>query len=276
MLVPMKCLRPVFCCAVFILVAAGVCGCFPGNENHQDEERDPHFQRGRDLVNCQEYKAAAEEFEKALESNPRSAAAHYELGCLCDNNIKDYAAAIYHYERLLALLPDYPRAALVRERIRGCKLELAGTEFPLPNSQNLQREVFALTEENRLLKQQLDEARNHPGATASASPLPAPAPAQPLRLAANNPIPVTVPNPNLNPSTSTPTSAHSAEAATPQSAIRNPQSGNASHPRTYVVQPRDSIYSVAARYGLKAGDVLAANPSVSPTHLRIGQNLNLP
>jgi LysM repeat protein len=33
---------------------------------------------------------------------------------------------------------------------------------------------------------------------------------------------------------------------------------------------------VAARYGLKAGDVLAANPNVSPTRLRIGQNLNLP
>ena len=152
-------------------MAAGLCGCFPGNDNHQDEERDPHFQRGRDLVNSQEFKAAAEEFEKALETNPRSAAAHYELGCLCDAKLNDYAAAIYHYERLLLLAPDSPRAPLVRERIRGCKLELAGTEFPLPNSQNLQREVYALTEENRLLKQQLDEARSHPGA--SLSPLPA-------------------------------------------------------------------------------------------------------
>jgi LysM repeat protein len=249
-----------------MLVAAGVCGCFPGNDNHQDEERDPHFQRGRDLVNSQEFKAAAEEFEKALETNPRSAAAHFELGCLYDNNLKDYAAAIYHYERLLLLLPASPRAPLVRERIRGCKLELAGTEFPLPNSQNLQREVYALTEENRLLKRQLDEARNHPGAGLAPLPAPGAAPAQPIRALADNPIPN--PNLNLNP--------NPAPSANPPSPIRNPQSTEAAHPRTYVIQAKDSIYSVAARYGLKPSAVLAANPNISPTHLRIGQNLNLP
>ena len=279
---PMKCLRPVFSCAVFILIAAGVCGCFPGNDNHQDEERDPHFQRGRDLVNSQEFKAAAEEFEKALETNPRSAAAHYELGCLCDAKLNDYAAAIYHYERLLLLTPDSPRASLVRERIRGCKLELAGTEFPLPNSQNLQREVYALTEENRLLKQQLDEARSHAGASLSPlpAPAPAPAPAQPLRPLANNPLPNSKvnldPNLNLNPNPAPvlPVASTPGNAAVPPRV--SPAGADASHPRTYVIQPKDSIYSVATRYGLKASAVLAANTNVSPTHLRIGQSLNLP
>jgi tetratricopeptide (TPR) repeat protein len=284
----MKGLRPVFSCAVFMWIAAGLCGCFPGNDNHQDEERDPHFQRGRDLVNSQEFKAAADEFEKALETNPRSAAAHYELGCLCDAKLNDYAAAIYHYERLLQLTPDSPRAPLVRERIRGCKLELAGTEFPLPNSQNLQREVYALTEENRLLKQQLDEARSHPGASLSPLPTPAPAPAppsaQPVRALANNPIPASVPNlnPNLNlnpnPAPAPPPVLSSAatlgNAAVPPRG--SPAGAAASHPRTYVIQPNDSVYSVATRYGLRTSAVLAANPNVSPTHLRVGQSLNLP
>jgi tetratricopeptide (TPR) repeat protein len=276
----MKCLRPVFSCAVFILIAAGLCGCFPGNDNHQDEERDPHFQRGRDLVNSQEFKAAADEFEKALETNPRSAAAHYELGCLCDAKLNDYAAAIYHYERLLLLAPDSARAPLVRERIRGCKLELAGTEFPLPNSQNLQREVYALTEENRLLKQQLDEARSHPGASPSPLPAPAaaPAPAQPLRALANNPVPAPNlnPNPNLhsNPPPISPTASTPASGAAPP---RVPLAGaDASHPRSVVIQPKDSIYAIATRYGLKASAVLAANPNINPTQLRVGQNLNLP
>ena len=266
----MKCLRPVFWRAVFIIAAGGLCGCFPANDNHQDEDRDPHFQRARDLVNSQEFKAAAEEFEKALETNPRSATAHFELGCLCDTKLNDYAAAIYHYERFLVLAPDSQRAGPVRERIRGCKLELAGTEFPLPNSQNLQREVYALTEENRLLKQQLDEARSHAGASAAPVPVSLAASAQSPRVAANNPVPGPNPNLNLNPSPNPPPSAN------PQSAIRNPQSADASRPRTYVIQPKDSIYSVATRYGLKAGDVLAANPNLSPTHLRIGQSLNLP
>jgi len=282
----MKCLRPVFSCAVFILIAAGLCGCFPGNDNHQDEERDPHFQRGRDLVNSQEFKAAAEEFEKALETNPRSAAAHYELGCLCDAKINDYAAAIYHYERLLLLAPASPRAPLVRERIRGCKLELAGTEFPLPNSQNLQREVYALTEENRLLKQQLDEARNHPGA--NPSPLPAAAAAQLSRPFASNPVPNLnaaltpglAPNLNLHPNpppAPSPVLPAASTLANAAGAARGPAAApDAAHPRTYVIQPKDSIYSVATRYGLKTSAVLAANPNISPTHLRVGQSLNLP
>ena len=278
----MKRLRPILFCAVFILIAAGLCGCFPGNDNRQDEERDPHFQRGRDLVNSQEFKAAAVEFEKALETNPRSAAAHYELGCLCDAKLNDYAAAIYHYERLLLLAPDSPRAPLVRERIRGCKLELAGTEFPLPNSQNLQREVYALTEENRLLKRQLAEARSHPGASLSALPAPAsgaaPAPAQPPRTLANNPVPAPNLNPTLNLHSNPP--AVLAAAATPASGAAAPRvapsGADASHPRTYVIQPKDNIYAIATRYGLKASAVLAANPNVNPAQLRVGQNLNLP
>jgi membrane-bound lytic murein transglycosylase D len=135
-----------------------------------------------------------------------------------------------------------------------------------------------LTEENRLLKQQLDEARKQAGA--NVAPLPAaaaaigaghrpplqpalqPAPSQPVSIAANNPAP------NPNPVQAPP--------ANPQSAIGNPQSTDASHPHAYVIQARDSIYSVASRYGLKPSAVLAANPNISPTHLQIGQSLNLP
>jgi LysM repeat protein len=51
---------------------------------------------------------------------------------------------------------------------------------------------------------------------------------------------------------------------------------DAAHPRTYVIQANDNIYSVATRYGLKASAVLAANPNISPTHLHVGQSLNLP
>ena len=119
----------------FILLLLAICGngCIPG-DSHVDEEKDPHFQRGRNLASSQDFKGAVEEFEKALETNPRSAAAHFELGWLYDTKINDYAAAIYHYERYLQLQPNSPRAQSidVRERIRGCKRELANTEFPLP------------------------------------------------------------------------------------------------------------------------------------------------
>jgi tetratricopeptide (TPR) repeat protein len=279
MLFPMKCLRPIFYCAVFMLAAAGLSGCFPGNDNHQGEERDPHYQRGLDLDTSQDYKAAAEEFEKALDTNPRSAAAHYQLGLICDDKIPDYAAAIYHYERLLRLDPGFPRAPWVRERIRGCKEALVKTEFPLPNSQNLQSQIFALTEENRLLKQQLEDARNHPAANPPSSTASTAHPASP---AASNSLPAS--NPALNPLLTRATTNTVAGAIVPASGTvessavsRIPTAATeGTRPRTYVVQPKDSIYSVAARFGLKASAVLAANPNVSPTHLRVGQNLVLP
>jgi tetratricopeptide (TPR) repeat protein len=257
----MKFTRLIFYCAVFILVTAGLCGCFPGGNNHLDEEKDPHFQRGRDLVNSQEFKAAVDEYEQALETNPRSASAHYELGWLYDTKINDYAAAIYHYQRHLLLAPNSPRAQLVRERIRGCKLELASTEYPLPNSQNLQREVDRLTQENRLLKQQLDAARSHPGETPAAAPaLPA------VSSAVSSSVSSTVASAKVE--------ASAKEGPVQPRAV--PAALDTGHPRVYVIQARDTITSVAARYGLKPKQVLAANPEVNPTRLRIGQNLNLP
>ena len=152
-------LRAIGHCAFLFLLMICLGGCFQG-ENHLDEEQDPHFQRGRNLASSQDFKGAAQEFEKALETNPGSAAAHFELGWLYDTKLNDYAAAIYHYDRHLKLQPDSGRAALVRERIRGCKQELANSEFPLPNSRNLQREADRLNAENSLLKQQLEALRN--------------------------------------------------------------------------------------------------------------------
>ena len=155
-------LRAIVYWALGILLLSGGAGCFPGGNHPMDEETDAHFQRGRELTDAKDFKGAAMEFEKALEDNPHSAAAHFELGWLYDTKLNDYAAAIYHYERHLLYKPDSKRAILVKERIKGCKEELANTEFPLPNSADLQRQVDRLTAENQQLKKQLDDAKNHP------------------------------------------------------------------------------------------------------------------
>jgi LysM repeat protein len=151
---------------------------------------------------------------------------------------------------------------------------LAETECPLPNSQNLQREVYALTEENRLLKRQLDEARSRPGGGLAPLPAPAPTPASAQvsgTLASN-----TAPG-SLVPGATNAVAASASTTAGGTASARGAAAGTeASHPRVYVVQAKDSIYSVASRYGLKASAVLAANPDVNPNRLRIGQSLNLP
>ena len=236
-------LRAIGFCAVLFLLLNGAGGCFQG-ENHLDEEQDPHFQRGRNLAGSQDFKGAAQEFEKALETNPGSAAAHFELGSLYDTKLNDYAAAIYHYERHLELLPNSPRAALVRERIRGCKQELANSEFPLPDSRNLQREVDRLNAENGSLKQQLEALKTQLAAELAA----AQNRVEPVRYAAAQ------------------------DAAQPET----PHSTAAGRPRVHIVKSHETISSIAAQYGMKASILLAANPQTNPRRLRVGQSLNVP
>lgn len=231
--------------AVALLLAICAAGCLP-SDSHVDEEKDPHFQRGRNLVESQDFKGAVEEFEKALDTNPRSAAAHFELGWLYENKLGDYAAAIYHYERYLQLDPNSDRSQSmdVKDRIRGCKQQLANSEFPLPNTQNLQREVDRLSAENLLLHQQLDVLRNQSAASAAVAPAAASEPARVQYV-----------------------STQRREAPAPLAPSRR---------RLHVVRQRETLSAIAAQYGIKVSAILAANPGIEPRHLRIGQTLNLP
>lgn len=221
-------------------------GCVRG-DNRGDEERDPHFQRGCSLASSQDFKHAAEEFEKALDTNPHSAAAHLKLGGLYDTQLPDYAAAIYHYEQYLQSEPDSKNAALVQERIRGCKQLLANAEFPLPHSKDLQKDVDRLTAENQGLRQQIEALKAQLANAGSAGQY------QTRALPQNY---TTAANPNQT--------QQSASAA------------NATRSRVHVVKAHETISSIAAQYGLKASQVLAANPHTDPRRLRVGQSLNLP
>jgi tetratricopeptide (TPR) repeat protein len=231
------------CFLIPLLLAVCGSGCIPG-DSHADEQKDPHFERGRNLASSQDFAGAVSEFEKALETNPRSAEAHFELGWLYDTKLNDYAAAIYHYERFLQLQPNSQRTQSidVKERIRGCKRELADAEFPIPNNQNLQREVDRLTAENLALHQQLD-ALHVQEKVVAAQVVAAPAP---VAVAGYAPVPAPV------------------RATAP------------SHSRVHVVRERETISSIAAEYRLRASAVLAVNPGVDPRRLRVGQSLNLP
>jgi LysM repeat protein len=232
-------------CAVLVLLMSCMGGCFQANL-HPDEEKDPHFQRGRELTTSQDFKGAALEFEKVLQTNPGSAAAHFELAWLYDTKLNDYAAAIYHYERHLMLQPDSERAALIKERIRGCKQELADIEFPLPNSRDLQREVDRLSAENQLLKKQLAALKTQPAAT--------------VLLTQNRFEPV----------------RYTTTAAVRPATLRSVEPSQAARPRVHIVKSHETMTSIAAEYGMRASAILAANPQTDPRRLRIGQSLNLP
>src|ERR1700682_4403412 len=100
-------------------------GCLPSGQSQVDEEKEPHFLAGKSHVNAMDYKGAIESFEKALEVNPKSASAHFELAWLCDQKDSDPAAAIYHYDHYLKLRPRAENAETARTRILACKQDLA-------------------------------------------------------------------------------------------------------------------------------------------------------
>jgi len=64
-------MRAVLTIARLFLVLIVLTGCIPSGDNQLEEQRDPHFLAGKAYLNTFNYRAAAEEFEKAIETNPR-------------------------------------------------------------------------------------------------------------------------------------------------------------------------------------------------------------
>jgi tetratricopeptide (TPR) repeat protein len=235
-------------CLILILLL-GFSGCDAGPETSLDEQKDPHFLNGRNRSANHDYKGAIEEYEKAIQTNPRSASAHFELGYL-NEEMKDYAAAIYHYEQHLRLRPDSGYAGPAKDRIRSCKMDLVKNEILAPVNQGMQRDLERLGAENLLLKRQLEALQLQLAAGAAApnnsSPNPAP----------------TDPGPTLRPRV---TGSLPPTSAAPQ--VR---------PRIHVVKAGETITAIAARYKIKLAAFMAANPKVDPRRLKVGQNLIIP
>ena len=252
----MKFLVRLFHGGLLLLLCMSLCGCLPSGQGELEEEKEPYFLAGQSLVNSMDYKGAVESFEKALEVNPHSASAHFELALLCEEREGDPAAAIYHYEQFLKLRPNSAKADFIRQHITACKQDLAKTVLPLPVTPAMQRDFEKLAEENKRLREEVANwqayyqslARSNAQAQSQAPARPAPAQSQPVQLSATQPNPRT----DIRPS------------------------GVAASARTYTVKPDDSLYSIARKYGVKLEALVAANPGVDPHRLRPGQSVNIP
>src|SRR5438874_1342361 len=148
---------------MFLMLCLGFTGCDPAGEGRVDEQKNPYFIAGKERAAERDYKGAIDAFEKALEANPRSAQAHFELGVLyeqhSDQKEEDYVAAMFHYQQAIKLRPnDYP-ADNARQRVAYCKRELVKAESLAPVAQNLMREREKLQEENHLLRRQLEASQ---------------------------------------------------------------------------------------------------------------------
>ncbi len=246
--------------ALAVLLFAGLTGCTPSG-NQADEEKEPHFLEGMSCINSMDYSGALEKFEQALEVNPHSAAAHFQLGWLYEK-APDPAAAIYHFQEYLKLRPAAENAEVIKQHINNCKQDLAKTVLPLPVTPGMQRQFEQLAEENKQLKEQIDQWKAY---------------AARLEALTNQIAQVGVrAGTSLNAQTQS-APQNSVGPATPGIAARSGQASvQPPTGRTHIVQSGDTLASIAKKYGVKLDALKAANPDVTPTRMRPGQTIKLP
>ena len=239
-----------------VLVTAN--GCLPSDSAQMDEEKEPHYVLGKSRVNAQDYTAAIEAFQEALEANPRSGAAHFQLACIYDSKQPDPAAAIYHFQEYLRLNPQAGNIDVIRQRIYTCKQALAADTMPLPSSPAAQKQLDSLMQQKVQLQQEVDRLTDQIrqwNAYYAAQQLAA------ARAQAGTPV-----NPAGQPggggNAGTPGAGRPVAPVAPL--------------RTYKVLPGETYAKIARKYNCSQASLEASNPGVNPRKLRAGQVLNLP
>jgi len=241
------------------LLLLAVNGCAPSESGSLDDEKEPHYVLGKGRVNAMDYAGAIEAFTGALEVNPRSAAAHFQLACLFDTKSAEPAAAIYHYQEFLRLNPQADNAEVIRQRIYSCKQQLAADVLPLPSAPAAQKQLEELAEKNRRLQDEVEKWRAYYAA----------------QQAAPKNSPATVPN-NPVTATQTPDDVTTPTGISPTATTPRAQPVHAAKPRTHVVAAGETLAAIARKAGVSLAALQAANPGVTPKKLRVGQTVNLP
>lgn len=248
----------------FALLAAicglALCGCNPPGQSVADEEKEPQFLIGRSRVNTMNFAGAIEAFEQALEKNPQSGAAHFELGWLYAEKESDWAAAIFHYQKYLKLRPVANNAETVRQQIFRLKQELAKGVLPVPASNEMQKQLEQLADDNRRLTEELDKLKTLPVVTLPPTRTGTLVSSGRTNIPAQNPPPRTTSRTAQTSQPSTPRTSPSATAVT----------------RQHRIQSGETLASVARRYDVRLETLLSANPSVNPRRLQPGQSLVIP
>ncbi len=223
-------------------LAVSQTGCSGGTASRDNrDERDPYLKRALVRKNMDDIDGAIDLLNKALARKPDLARAHLELGLLYDTHKQDYIRAIYHYQRYLELRPQAEKRRLIEDLVRQARLSFAAS---LPNQPpGAIEQIAMLKREISALKGQLAVSQGA-GGTAAANTAPA----------ASTDVPALAPP----------------KPAPAQAAVR-----------TYVVQSRDTLSSIAAKMYNDPGKwktIFEANRNTltSPQSVRPGQTLIIP
>lgn len=246
--------------AFSLLAGLALCGCLRSAPSRLDEEKESHFLLGRSRVSAMDYQGAIEAFGRALEVNPRSGAAHFELACLFEKREADPAAAIYHYQQYLKLRPKAENTETVNQHIQALKQELARNVSLGPVTERQQREFERLAEQNRRLNEELEKWRSH---------------AIRLQALTNQIVAAPAPPPGFGPTRS----SQGVTVGSPRSSLAGsgslPSAAGAT-PRVHRVKAGETLAMIARQYRVRVEALMAANPRLEPRRLQVGQLLRIP
>jgi tetratricopeptide (TPR) repeat protein len=220
-----------------------------------------------------DYQGAVEAFEESLEVNPHSAAAHYQLAMLYENQEGDPAAAIYHYEQYLKFDPTAENADLIRDHIAACKRQLASDVLQLPSAPQAQEQLEKLVDQNRQLQQQVqslqDTLKQWNAWYASE-----------MAAKSNATIPQ---DETLSQPTQPETPVQPAQPVVMQTEVTRPvpqkpvhSGGSTAYGHTHVVEHGETAMAICRKYGIHLIELENANPQTNLKRLRVGEVLNIP
>ena len=273
-------------------------GC-SGSErlSYATEVDEPAYREGQALLKSGRWQEALNAFLKVIDRRGEDAAeSHLELGLLYLQHINDPLSAIYHFRKYLALRPNSPQAALIKQRIDAATREFARTLPAQPLENKLQRidlvaALDRLKQENGALKQDLADLKANRSEAAQTSPAEVdhastPAASANFNFAAERtPIVRTRPGPSAGPRSNgvaPKTNAAPGARATTQvkPAVAAP-ANQAAGVRQHTVKAGDTLFKLAQQYygnRAKWRDIYAANRNVmkSETDMKVGIALKIP
>ena len=253
-----------------------------------------NIREGNEALARGEVQKSLQHFEAALDGTMLSAEAHYRLGLLYEDQIKNEVGALHHFERYLELAPQGQFATDVKGYVDRLRLTIVSrlSEGPVMPA----REATRLKNENLALKQQLTELRQQAPATRTAGALtraaspPAPV-ATPAMVVAATPPPTAQPATPAEPEVrralpvggAAPAAASPPAPAAAVSAASSPAgvAPGAAPVRTYKVEAGDTLAGIARKLYKNSGQwpkIAEANKGTlaDPTKLKPGMVLIIP
>lgn len=268
------------------VAALWLAGCTDSDRVKTAAEVDePAYREGQDLLKAGRRQEALSAFLRVIDKRGDDAPeSHLSVGLIYAEQIKDPLSAIYHYRKYLALRPNGPLTAQVRQRIDAATREFARTLPAQPLESQLQRvdlvaALDRLKQENEALKEELADVKAGRNPVAVPGIDDAPVPAGPAPPGLNFTV-ETIPTVRTRPPPAqvrVAPAVRTAPATPPASRARQP----APSPRSHIVQPGDTLSKISLQYygnRAKWRDIYAANRGAmkSESDLKAGMTLRIP